>query len=171
MGIWLALCGGIGVAGSVAHAGSDPTAVLDEGGTVVVVAVLDAPGAQVRSILADSGEVRDLFPDVLDERLEAEASGPCMRIRRRTRGLFRPLELFARRCPTRTGYREELLKSSDFGAYTSEWIVREGESGTRIEYRLRTEIDAPLPASAVTAAVRRAALRAVSRLVRRAGRD
>jgi hypothetical protein len=139
--------------------------VRQEGDTVVVVAVASAPAVDLRRILADPQRVQALFPDILDEQVELAADG-CIRIQRRTRGLLRPFVLLARRCPTAEGYREELVSSDDFEAYTSEWVVGVDDAGaTRVEYRIRTALDVPVPASAVTAAVRKSALRAVMSLV------
>jgi hypothetical protein len=153
--------------GLAAEAGEPGPSVRQEGDTVVVVAVASAPAADVRRVLADPRQVRELFPDVLEEQLEAEPGG-CVRVQRRTRGLLRPFELFTRRCPTAGGFREELITSDDFEAYASEWVVALDDAGvTTVEYRVRTTLDAPIPSTTVTAAVRQAAVRAVSKLVGR----
>jgi hypothetical protein len=155
---------------AMAEPGAAPVASDRADGSVVVVAVVEAPQPDVQRLLADASEVRRLFPDVLDEQIERDGDGPCMRVHRRTRGLLRPFELFTRRCPTAAGFREELVSSSDFGAYASEWVVTSDPAGgTRIEYRVRTELEVAVPESAVRAALRKAAVRAVSSLIARIG--
>ncbi|MEQ1501642.1 MAG: hypothetical protein ABMB14_05395 [Myxococcota bacterium] len=143
---------------------ADPVPTVEDG-TVVVVATVPATEDRVRGVLADSAAVATLFPDVLDETVTPD--GGCLAVHRHTRGLLRPLELFSRRCPTPRGWREDLVTSGDFEAYATEWIVVAGPDGTRIEYRVKTAIDAPVPQSMITAAVKQAAVAAVGRLVDR----
>lgn len=143
-----------------------PAATVSDDGTVVVVATVEAPEAAVRTALADDQVVAGLFPEVLGETFAAD--GSCRTVERQTKGLWRPLVVLARRCPTSSGWREDLVRPGDFASYRVEWVVAPEASGdTRIEYRVRTELALAVPQTTVNEAVRRSAVSAMGRLVRR----
>lgn len=145
---------------------AEPTVEVKSDGTVVFVTSVPASEASVRAVLVDTaGSLASLFPEVLS--VEIQKDGTCEKVHRRTQGMFRPLDLISRRCPTERGWHEELAEVGDFEAYSAEWIVTPEASGTRIEYHARTRIDLPVPQSMVDESVKKAGLRALSNLVAR----
>jgi len=147
---------------------AEPEVRVEPDGEVVGVTVIEATPADVRNVLASASTIGELSPDVLDVTTEAE--GRCVRVDRKTKGLFRPLRLFARRCPTQRGWREELIEPGDFATYSSEWIVVPDGNGTRVEYRVETTLDLPVPGSAVRAGLVRSTRTMLQNLIRRVTR-
>lgn len=141
----------------MALAAEPPVVTVDPNGTVVGVVVVPAGEAAVRAFLADVKTEAALSPSLREVRIEPEngdaQDGACVRLRKKTRGLLRPFELVTRRCPTETGWREELVESADFASYALEWRLAAAEGGTRVEYRVTTTLTGPFPAAAVSAGV------------------
>jgi hypothetical protein len=73
----------------------------------------------------------------------------CDELVTKTRGLFRPLRYRSRRCRTADGYRDRLVESEDFSAYETTWALREVDGGTEVTVRVHTEVNLPVPKSAV----------------------
>lgn len=140
---------------------------VEPDGTVVAVEVVSAGAEAVRAVLADVHAAAALSPEVLS--VEVEPEGRCERVRRRTRGLLRPFELLALRCPTERGWSEALVSSEDFASFTAEWVVVASGSGTRVEYRVRTALRWPVPTVALREGLERAARTTVENLARRLG--
>ncbi len=126
-----------------------PDITVSDDGTIVATALVPASESDVRAALADPKVAASLSPEVLE--VETEADGPCERVTRRTRGFLRPLRMFALRCPTERGWREDLLEPGDFRAYSSEWVLRPEGDATHIEYRVSTELAIPVPRAALRA--------------------
>jgi hypothetical protein len=61
----------------------------------------------------------------------------------------------ARRCPTKTGWVEHLVESEEFTDYYQEWVITPVSNGIHLMFLLRTEIDIPVPASIMRAALKR----------------
>ena len=74
------------------------------------------------------------------------SEGACESIRRTTRGLYRPLELHTRFCPTATGWRERLVAAGDFTAYEADWTLRPMADGqTGVELRILSQVNLMVP--------------------------
>jgi hypothetical protein len=129
---------------------SAPVVTVDADGTVVGVAVVAGDEAAVRALLGDVEREAGLSPSVQSVEVEAE-EGSCARVRKTTRGLFRPFELVVLRCPTDAGWREDLVRSDDFSVYATEWRIAPSDAGTRVEFRVRTTVNVMVPAAAVRA--------------------
>jgi hypothetical protein len=135
-----------------AMASEAPVVTTEADGTVVGVAVVAASEDAVRALLGDASRAAGLSPDVYDVTVEGE-EGRCSRVRKHTRGVFRPFELLALRCPTEQGWTEVLVESGDFSSYALEWRVAPDAAGTRVEYRVRTKLSIPVPAAALRGAI------------------
>jgi hypothetical protein len=151
---------------SIARA-QDPSASVEADGTVVVSAVVCATPEAVRAVIDDPVALGKLSPDVLATRPEAGAPEGCQRLSRETRGLFRPLRMLLVRCRTESGWREQLVSSDDFSTFGSEWTLTPTAEGTQVVYRVKTEVNYPVPKSTVTAAVKEATLNTLRNLVKK----
>lgn len=127
-----------------------PAVTVEADGTVVGVALVAASADAVRALLGDVEREASLSPMIRDV-LVVGAEGRCAKVRKHTRGLLRPFELVALRCPTTTGWREALVESADFTEYATEWRVAPADAGTRVEYRVRAGLRLAFPAAAVRA--------------------
>jgi hypothetical protein len=122
----------------------EPEVHVDGEGRVVAVVTVQATPERVRTILADTaGALKELSPNTLS--VEVTPDGPCERVNRQTRGIFQPLTLRSKRCPTADGWEETLMESDDFEHYEALWRVRSTESGTEVTYRIATVLTAPVP--------------------------
>jgi carbon monoxide dehydrogenase subunit G len=152
--------------GMSARAEPAPVQVGEDGDTVVAVGLVAASPDAVRAALSDPTAMRDLFPDVL--KVQVAPDGSCQDVRRETRGLWSPLHLHVRRCPTSAGYREDLVPGDgSFEAYTAEWRLTPTDAGTRVEYRVHLLLSLPVPRVALISNLEAASRQAVQRLVAR----
>ncbi len=131
-----------------ALAGSDtPRVTVTNDGTVVGRMVLDADEAVVREVLTDLHPTKN-SSDVLEIRFVRE--GSCASIFRKTRGLFSPLELRTRLCPTSTGWRESLVETGDFNAYETVWELQPSDGGgTDLSISVTSKVNLMVPQSLV----------------------
>jgi hypothetical protein len=131
--------------GVVAHAGTGPKITVEDDGTVVARMMIDAPPAQVRQVIPDvqAGTSTNVLSST------RVPDGSCIKIDRRTRGLWDPLEMKTRLCPTDTGWRESLISSDDFNAYSTEWSVRDDNGQSSVQVRVRSEVNLLVPTSMV----------------------
>ncbi len=129
-----------------AAAGDTPEFDVAADGTVVGRIVVDAPAAQVRRA-ADAAN-RAPAGNVLD--LTFKPAGDCEHVERKTRGIWSPLTMKTRWCPTEHGWRELLVNSDSYTTYESEWQIRDTTSGaTEIQVRVRTAVNLAVPSSLV----------------------
>jgi carbon monoxide dehydrogenase subunit G len=127
---------------------ADPQVSVDEGGHVVGTVVIPATQEQVRGVLDDPVQCAELSPDVYSV-ARVDRRDDCDELVTKTRGLFRPLRYRSRRCRTADGYRDRLVESEDFSAYETTWALREVDGGTEVTVRVHTEVNLPVPKSAV----------------------
>jgi hypothetical protein len=133
-------------ANTAAFAGDpEPAVKVNDDGTVVGRMVLDAPEDAVRQALHEVQLTR-VGSSVIE--LKFTRDGSCHAIFRRTRGLFSPLEMRTRLCPTAHGWRESLVESSDFDAYEIEWKVDPNASGgVGLSLSVRSDVNLMVPTS------------------------
>jgi hypothetical protein len=137
---WAALA----VALSRASMAAEPHVVVQSDGTVEVQLTVAASTEAVREILADtSGVYSTLNADIYST--ESKQRGNCEEVRRETRGLFRPFKFRSLRCPSEAGFTETLLDSNDLTIYDSSWELTSTGEGTKIVYRVHTELRAAFP--------------------------
>lgn len=130
-----------------AAAGEGPRVNVEDDGTIIARMVLDAPADQVKKTIPSLQEAQN-SSSVLEMRFTMD--GNCRNVDRKTRGLWRPLELRTRFCPTRTGWREHLVESSDFDAYDTEWVVQDQPDGrSLVELRQRADINLSVPSAMI----------------------
>lgn len=131
--------------GVVAHADDKPRITVEDDGTVVARMMIDAPPSQVRQFIPEvqakpGGNVLSTT---------RVADGRCFKIDRRTKGLWNPLEMKTRLCPTDTGWRENLVSSDDFNAYSTEWSVSEDHGQSSVQVKVRSEVNLLVPTALV----------------------
>lgn len=131
---------------SAALADSPPDVRVDADGTVVGRMLIEADESDVREAIS-SVQRTNVSANVLEQRFLPD--GGCTSIFRKTRGMFSPMEMNTRLCPTATGWRESLVDSSDFSAYESEWVLRPSGAGTELQLRVRSEINLAVPSALV----------------------
>lgn len=128
------------------------TRVTPEGLVIAQVRVAASPAA-VREQLAGAERAHRLAPTTVS--VKATADGACEKLQLATRGLLSPFQLETRRCPTSTGWRETLVRSSDFKEYWNEWTLKEDGTGTLVTFTTRTLPDVAVPESIILSQTRR----------------
>ena len=156
---------------SSAHAG-DPVVQVEDSGVVVGRIVVDAPRDQVLTEVPNmSASTND--PAVLS--VSFTPDGPCRNYLRKTKGLWSPLQMQTRLCPTATGWREFLTQSDDFDAYTVEWNLSDRGNGTTVELRVHSDPNIAVPAALVrqnmVGSVRGTLLDLLQRMVSKQGKS
>lgn len=117
----------------------EPSVAQQSDGTIVARVVVAAPPDAVRAVLADPVACGKLAPEVLS--VTSTAAGQCAMIDSSSRGAWSPLHWRSLRCPTPTGWRYDLVSSTDFEAMHTEWSVTDGLNGTtNVELRTHTEL-------------------------------
>lgn len=148
--------------------GAEPDVQVAADGSVIARILVSAPEARIRAVIPElQGE--GVNSNVLGVRRTSE--GACESIRRTTRGLYRPLELHTRFCPTATGWRERLVAAGDFTAYEADWTLRPMADGqTGVELRVLSEVNLMVPQgllqSGTVAGVKETLRALLSRLVK-----
>ncbi|MBA3545709.1 MAG: hypothetical protein H0T76_04430 [Nannocystis sp.] len=128
------------------------TRVTAEGLVIAQVRVAASP-ALVREQLAGAEKAHRLAPTTIS--VKATPDGACEKLQLSTRGLLSPFHLETRRCPTSTGWRETLVRSSDFKEYWNEWTVKADGTGTLVTFTTRTLPDVAVPESIIFSQTRR----------------
>jgi len=128
------------------------TRVTAEGLVIAQVRVAASPAA-VRELLSDAARTHRLAPTTVS--VKATADGACEKLQLSTRGLLSPFQLETRRCPTSTGWRETLVRSTDFKEYWNEWTVKEDGTGALVTFTTRTLPDVAVPESLILSQTRR----------------
>lgn len=128
-----------------AHAGQ-PTVVVDDDGAVIARVMVDASASTVKAAIPElqTGTSTNVLTSTVTR------DGSCSSVHRTTRGLYRPLELSTRFCPTAQGWREWLTSSGDFTKYDAEWTVLPTDSGTSIQLRVKSDVNLMVPSSLLT---------------------
>lgn len=133
---------GISLLGLPAAAEDKPHLEVTDDGRIVARMLLDAPERLVRDTIPSLQDAT-LSSSVLELRVTSE--GTCRQIARKTRGLWSPLEMTTRMCPTPEGWREWLVDSEDYDAYTVEWTVTPREGRTFVELAVRSDVNLAVP--------------------------
>lgn len=143
--------------GTPAHAGGGPTDTAEpvaDAPTAVTVwqtddgwvhgrMVVPHDPEQVRRALANGAHIAAMAPDIL--RARALPDGACEDIHLEARGIFSPFAIQTRRCPTAGGFREDLVTSTVFTAWSAAWQVQPHGEGTQVVYAIHTAIRLPVP--------------------------
>ncbi len=101
-------------------------------GRVIVAANAD----MVRAFLADPTRVASV--DSGPAQVEVEDEGSCKLIRTIVTHPLASIRYRSRQCPNSSGFRTELVESTDLTAFHSEWAVRAIQGGTELIYKVRT---------------------------------
>jgi hypothetical protein len=124
-----------------------PSVRVQDDGTVVGRLLIDADASHIKKAIPGLQDA-NASSQVVEARMVP--NGSCNDIFRKTRGLWRPLEMQTRFCPTTTGWREFLVQSSDFNAYETEWVLRPSAGGgTQVQLKVVSDVNLMVPTSAV----------------------
>ena len=160
-GLWLVMW--FGCALPALASADEPVVMAEPSGEVRGAVHLAASPEAVRARLADSAELARASEDVVSA--VAEPVADCDRLVLKVRGLFSPFHVETERCPTPDGWSENLVASSMFTEWRSDWVVMPLADGTtRVEYVVYTELDAPVPMGMVRQRTVRSVRRCLERL-------
>ena len=130
----------------------DPTVEITTDGTVEGTVTVGAPPDVVRTYLADIAMTRKKAKDVVS--VDVVKDGGCELVTTYASS-FIDVTYVARRCPTETGWIETLLESEQFADYYAEWFITPVKNGLELRFRLRTDMDMPVPVRFVRGALKR----------------
>lgn len=152
----------------LAYAGSgepsDPVVHADS--SISTDVLIHASVADVRAVLADPKAAGALSDSVLAVRVLGK-DGPCDLVEVTCKGVMDPLTYTVRRCPTPTGFSENLVQSEDFSSQRAEWRLEPVSGGTLVTFSVRSEPKISLPRRVVQAVVESSAVETLENLVRR----
>lgn len=144
----------------------EPTGTMDDAGVASIQVVLPESEAEVRAALADPEWAAALPPEVLS--VETLGAGRCVTLGVTVKGAWDPLHYTAERCPTAKGFKYRLLQSESITSYEAEWsLTPHTGGGTEVTYRVRTEVDLPVPRAMIRKGVLASARHTVVALVRK----
>lgn len=125
---------------------SNPDVTVAEDGSITARMVISAPAESVRQAVQELQHASS--DNVLELRFRPD--GECQSVFRKTRGLWNPLTMRTRLCPTADGWREMLVQSDDYTDYESEWTIRHTDTGdTEMALRVRTAVNLAVPVALV----------------------
>lgn len=123
---------------ALADPSDTPEVRVADDGTVVAHLLIDGSPELIKQTIREIQDAR-FHASVLD--LTAKPDGDCSLITRTTRGVWRPLEMRTRLCPTAGGWREKLIESTDFDAYDTEWDIAADPASGRMRVQLAMKSD------------------------------
>lgn len=160
---------GLVVAALGAESATEPVSSVDPSGNVSVTCVVPQSEAAVRAALSDPESAAALPPEVLS--VTTLSRGSCVTLGVTVKGAWDPLQYTTLRCPTPRGFKYRLLQSDSITAYEAEWsLAPHAGGGTEVTYRVRTEVDLPIPHAMVRKGVLQSAKDTVIALIRRVSR-
>lgn len=130
----------------------EPEVVITADGTVEGTVTVGAPPDVVRSYISDIAMTRKKAKDVVS--VDVVKDGGCELVTTFASS-FIDVTYVARRCPTDTGWIETLLESEQFTDYYAEWFITPVKNGIELRFRLRTDMDMPVPVRLVRGALKR----------------
>ncbi|MCO4770231.1 MAG: SRPBCC family protein [Deltaproteobacteria bacterium] len=130
-------------------------------GTVDGRVVVGAPPDVVDAYLADVGSLRRHNKNVTS--VDVTAQGDCQLVDTTAKSIVE-MSYVARRCPTNSGWVETLLDSEMMTDYYAEWFVTPVPNGIEIRFRLRTEMDLPVPSRMVRGAIKKSVFASLDRM-------
>jgi DNA-binding transcriptional regulator YdaS (Cro superfamily) len=149
----------------VAARAGEPSVEVASDGSVVARVQLPASEAEVRALIP-SLQAAGVNSNVLD--VVQTPEGGCTAIHRTTRGLYRPLQLRTRFCPSASGWTERLVQSADFTAYEADWTLRPlSDGGTQVQLRVRSDINLMVPASLLQTGTMQGVRETIDALIRK----
>jgi hypothetical protein len=120
-----------------------PVVSLDASGAVIGRMTLDAPIAQVRTIVGDAVKVGKLVPQV--KSVTATAAGACVALDVVSAGFISDVTYKSRRCPTKTGWAEHLTSSDDLKKMDAIWTLTDRGERTDVHFSLVVDVGAYAP--------------------------
>lgn len=147
---------------------ADPTITVADDGSIVARIEIAAPESSIRAAIPELQKA-GMNSNVLS--VTARPEGACTALDRTTRGLWRPLELRTRFCPSSTGFSERLVASEDFTRYEADWTLRPITSGTTsVQLRVRSDVNLMVPSSLLQTGTMDGVRETLQALLRRLGR-
>jgi len=135
-----------------AVADDGPVVEVNGDGTIDGRVVVGAPPDKVDSYLSDIATLRRHSKDVVDVQITRE--GGCELVTTTARNVIE-MSYTSRRCRTKLGWVETLLESDGMSDYYAEWMVTPVTGGIEVRFRLRTELDLPVPSRMLRGAMKR----------------
>lgn len=120
-----------------------PQATLGKDGLVVGSLRLGAPIARVQAILRDPVQVGRLVPDVRS--VVPRADGACVLLTTTSDTLLGEMTYHSRRCPTASGWREDMTHSEDLSGMIAIWSLTDGGSFTDVHFSLDIDMGLMAP--------------------------
>lgn len=152
--------------GAPSLASADPTVDVSKDGTVVGSVTVGAPLHEVRSHLSNVEQLRRESKDVTD--VDVRREGACEVVTTHASNMI-DLTYTARRCPTEAGWMETLLESDGMTDYYVEWFLEPVPEGVHIRFRMRVDLDIPVPNRLIRGATRGNVKRSLDGLLARFG--
>ena len=146
---------------------NEPVVTLESNHTVVGEVTVQASAEACEALLKDPKELATLSSDVLSTEVEAPRADGCREVKRKAKGLFRPLMFRTVRCEKDEKIVEELIPGDDFTDYSVEWDIVENDGEVTIKYKARSGVNLPVPQTVVDRSAVRAAKELLSNLVRK----
>lgn len=140
-----------------------PQVSVKADGFVLGHVMIPADKSEVQHLLSDAVKSSHLSGDVYDA--NSQKDGQCDIVVRKVRGMWSPITYRARRCPTATGWIEHLVESDTVSNYQMEWTLKKMQTGTRVEYRIKTEVNYPVPVSWVQQETKRSVAKMLKNLL------
>ncbi len=126
-----------------ASAAERPEISVQDDGSIVAHMVVSASATEVRSAISEGLIDVAGLTNVLS--VKATPDGECRKVDRTTRGLFSPLTMRTRFCPTPDGWREYLVQSDSYETYSAVWTVKPTAEGSEILLKVRSDVNFYLP--------------------------
>jgi hypothetical protein len=145
---------------------AEPEVRAHADGAVTGELFVAAPADRVRALIDGPVVQGDLSPDVYS--VVATPDGPCRQLVTSTRGLWSPLQVRSRWCPSADGFTETLVQSEDFSVYSNQWTVTPANGGSQVALRVHASPNLPVPQSVITENTRRSVGALLVRLAREA---
>jgi hypothetical protein len=120
-----------------------PDIRVQDDGSIVAHIVVDASVRDVRKAISDGLVDVQSLTNVLS--VKTSPDGECHRVERTTRGLFTPLAMRTRFCPTPDGWREYLVQSDSYEEYSAVWTVTPTADGSEIMLKVRSDVNFYIP--------------------------
>ena len=144
---------------------AEPSVHIAKDGSIEGQITLPFPESEVYHLLSDPVASSKLNRDVYDA--SSKRQGACEIVYRKVRGVWSPMTYRAKRCPTTHGWVEQLIDSESVSDYYMEWELERLSSGTRVKYKVRTQINAPIPTSIIQSETKRSVTQMLKNLLKK----
>ena len=138
-----------------------PVVEVSRDGTVDGSVIVGAPPDVVQTYLADVKGLRLHNSDVTS--VNVSRDGACELVTTTAKNVVE-MTYTARRCPTTSGWVETLLDSELMNDYYAEWFFTPVSTGIEVRFRLRTEVDLPVPSRLIRGTIKKSVQDSLERM-------